>query len=415
MNIHNRPEVLKKQMYRCDACNAVQISCDRLIPKCTRCLRKNIECCIKREIKNTKKLHFIEDKIIKFNLIGKKLRRSKDAIRKKDDNNKMELINSIKKEKKSTSPFKSEVNLTLKYFSNLNVTMAVLNLLFSKAEKNNLITMIQFPSSDGTNSALRLLISLATKLNSNRFRLTNNKLNLPLKLNFNNEVNFILIEASKEFIKYDLPFFTFIEYKGFNTSKFSYYLRAAIITCGLSRLPKSKLVNSLITYFENILYQKIKIAFSISPTFDNLQLILILMNNLSFCSLLHGFTGKFLNFLIRTCYTLGLHLPQPKLKRSIQLKRLKVFNFIMFYSAPFSLVNYPIYQAFSSYPIGLRLSTRLSDDSFYKGYIELNLRDKMDVYLAVFNDFLGDFGRILYSLSIIKDKIASKMKTSTLR
>ncbi|KAI9293711.1 hypothetical protein K502DRAFT_350733 [Neoconidiobolus thromboides FSU 785] len=304
---------MEKRAYRCDQCTKRHVKCDKLTPKCTTCTRRKEDCTLNRVIIYNRKKDFTTEKFS----------RSKG-------NNKIEsIVYSIKYNSDliQTTSQKFITNKVIKILkhpkdhTSLYPVLAIFHRFTRKSSLENLMTLTQNPSPFTRSIDISIFVNLAEKLQAHVRRPKLKKIPLEVPREAKVDIAPILKEAIANYFKYNNTFFPLFIEEEFNFSQCPFYLKLAILSCGLVWMEQTKTVQNLSKYFEGKLFEYLHIVYRINPTLENIQVLLITVTSLTSFSWVCSLYVSFIDHCYRISSILSLHSNPKFLKQKCKIER----------------------------------------------------------------------------------------------
>ncbi|KAI9299052.1 hypothetical protein K502DRAFT_345474 [Neoconidiobolus thromboides FSU 785] len=388
--------------YRCDQCYNSHVKCDKLENRCSRCIKRQIECTFNRKI--------IYNKTDKSKYEYKKQRSNENN----SDNFSFIYIKEAKFKSKKAQ-FKetsySLIKLPKDYNFSYNI-LGIFNRFQRKILLENLLSFIQSPSPFFPSKGLDLFIKLTDKLG-----LLTSK---PRKLRFIPEVpkgtkfdiGPILKQALISYFKFintTFPLFDITRFKFFSCS---FELKSAILIGGLLYMEQTEVVKNLINYFEGKLYSFIYKVPRIQPCLQNIQLILILIVGIPYFSWIASLKEFLLFHCYRMSFTIGIYQPSKKLSKEVNAERVYTYCLLSSYYNGASLMV-GSYIAEPMFPLELkRLDKCLANKS--NGYCFDFDKDDKGIQQYIFlklQEFYYIISTIFFDLKLVKEMAIKERKS----
>ncbi|KAI9292963.1 hypothetical protein K502DRAFT_367130 [Neoconidiobolus thromboides FSU 785] len=382
--------------HRCDLCFKYHYKCDRNLPTCNQCIKRNVPCTYNRTVIY-----------------------NKTKINKKNQDNLKNKINVFSFVYINENKFQSK-NEELKLFkilkdSNMNYNIQIIfNQFPRKSIFENLYNFLQNPSLQYSNLGLNLLLLITQKLNlANQKNQKNNKLIQSCPEPKINSIGPILKQAINiYFIKVNklLPLFNSNQ---FNFHSCNFYLKSTILLAGLLHMETTPIIKQLISYFESKLAIFISKILTIPPNLQLIQLILILIIAIP-CFPWIGQQKEYLLFLCnRMAQAIGLN-HHIKYKNNIENEeRLNTYCILTFYYT-IAYLNIGTYLMAPQYSIELNkmenyYKKKLIENSFdfnkQNELIQQFLHFKLIQYYFIMSNFF-------FNLKLINEKNKLKFNQS---
>ncbi|KAI9291468.1 hypothetical protein K502DRAFT_352963 [Neoconidiobolus thromboides FSU 785] len=396
MNQGNNTE-LKRRGHRCDQCCKSHSKCDRLLPECSRCIKKNLKCTLNRKIVYNKD----EDTEYKPR---RKSTPSKPKISSKDDMLYVnENVSSLRQH------YSEEVKYRLlKLPNNYNFsynTLGLFNQFQRKSLLENLLNFIQNPSPFFPSKGLNLFIILTDKLGLLTYK--------PKKTTFifelipkgtKTNVGTILKQALANYFKFVNKAFPLFDEIRFDFLACSFNLKSAILLSGLLYMEQTEIVKNLIKYFEGKLYNLVSNVPRIKSNLENIQIILILIGGIPYFPWINSLKEFLLFHCYRISFIIGLNQSPKKVSNKANIERVYTYCVLnLYYNG--MLLLFGTYVAEPTFPLMIkRLDKHYTHK--YQNQLDFN-RNSVYVQKHCFlklQEFYYISSTIFFDLRIIKER-----------
>ncbi|KAI9295031.1 hypothetical protein K502DRAFT_324544 [Neoconidiobolus thromboides FSU 785] len=388
----------KKIGHRCDQCYQSHVKCDKLLPKCSRCLRRKTDCT------------FIRETVYNKEIDAQYGSYKRQVARKVNVKTEKKFI-YVKENKLSLKQLQSKGEIEyqlLKLPKGYNFSYNILG-IFNKFQRKllleNLLNFIQNPSPFFPSKGLNLFITLIEKLNLVSYKPI--KLISISKVPEETELNIrpILSQAIVNYFKVINKVFPLFDETRFSFISRSFHLKLAILTGGLLCMEQTKTVKGLIKYFEGEIYSFVKNIPRIKPSLENIQLILVLVGSISYFPWVNSLKEFLLFHCYRISFIIGLNQSSSKLSRKINIERVYTYCMLNFYYNG-NLITYGSYAAEPILPLELK---KIENDytykfSNYKFNFSKNDKEIQQYCFLKLQEFYYILSTLFFDLRLIKEE-----------
>lgn len=329
----------------CDVCTKRHSRCNKELPICSTCKKRNIECSYKKKPVYKRYLHLnigmstkvkkaIEFKhhglVVEGRHVNKTTSAKEGDQTKNSKNNKEEVVKDTNTTTKMLAKLE-RLPPDLNRHNNFNTFYLKLD---SSGYFKNILSLFLFPSPFKRSIELHLSLQITLQLKdlvSKKISLISMKEGATKISDLSNDDGYwtpLLGRAKKLFFEkqnFSSPIFLV---EGFEEGKRSELTKIAIWACGLTYIDPNEDSATLLNYLSILLERAFSNPLNIKPTLENLQCILTILIGLSFLPWVRLLYNSFSIFCYQTSYTLGLHLTATGLRKVLRNERALAFSYI---------------------------------------------------------------------------------------
>ncbi|KAI9293372.1 hypothetical protein K502DRAFT_366792 [Neoconidiobolus thromboides FSU 785] len=378
-----------KSQLRCNQCIKIHRQCCRSLPECERCTQRGVTCTYTLKTNYKKQTYKFEDKVATF--------RVNEPIEEQ-----LEITKKVTEDSNYQTKFRFNVIRLPKDFNKNYTVISIMQQFPRKEALGNLMTLIQYPSPYKPSEGISLFLKLTEKLGI-FVRKQLQKVKLEQKsIEHSNENQTILNLAYQHYFDYNnliLPLFIEREFQ-FDTK--NTVLKAAILASGLSWLKPDSTITRLLKYFEAKLYNNLHLCYKISPTLENLQIIIITISSLSSFSWLGKLKEKLLAQAYRITTFLAIHKTCYKLSKTRNQERGLAYSALIYLHLNSNVLagNYlPIpFKSEALMAVFITIQAQLTNNNRKR---ELNLTKVCHI---LFSSYYNELAILIYDLCLLKNE-----------